>query len=133
MVAGLWRHISHDPQHWTFFRLFGWSQHTVRLCNEQECVIAWTGEVPIQMSNGNSITLYRVHHVPMLKRSLVSNNMLAEAGYWTTLSESSWLINRGNMKIEWTCKYNNLYPLMVIDPEGTTNVIESQDSNLWHG
>ena len=37
------------------------------------------------------------------------------------------------MKIECTCKYNNLYLLMAIDPEGTMNVIESQDSNLWHG
>ena len=37
------------------------------------------------------------------------------------------------MKIGSGCKYNNLYPLMAINPEGTMNVLESRDSNLWHG
>ena len=37
------------------------------------------------------------------------------------------------MKIGNGCKYNNLYPLMVINPKGAVNIIESQDSNLWHG
>ena len=59
--------------------------------------------------------------------------MLAEVVYRTTLSESSWMINRGNMKIGSGCKYNNLYPLMAINPEGIVNVAESPDSNLWHG
>ena len=66
---------------------------TVRLGNQQECAIVGIGEVPIQLPNGNTITLHQVWHVPKLKRSLVSIDMLAEVGYQTTLSESSWSIN----------------------------------------
>ena len=56
--------------------------------------------------------------------------MLAEVGYKMTLSESSWMISRENMKIEHGYKYNNLYPLMEINPDGAVNIAESQDSNL---
>ena len=41
---------------------------TVRLSNRQECKIAGIGEVPIQLPNGNMITLHQVRHVPALKR-----------------------------------------------------------------
>ena len=92
-----------------------------------------TGEVPIQLPNGNIITLHQVWHVPALKRSLVSIGMLAEDGYKTILNESAWMISRGNLKIENGHKYNNLYPLMVINPEGVVNVAEKTDPNLWHG
>ena len=76
------------------------------------------------MPNGNMITLHQVRHIPDLKRSLVSIGMLAEDGYRTTLSESTWMINRGNLKIGSGHKYNNLYPMMVINLEGAVNVAE---------
>ena len=72
---------------------------TVRLGNRQECTIAGIKEVPIQIPNGNTITVRQVRHVPALKRSLVSIDMLVEDGYKKTLSESSWMISQGNMKI----------------------------------
>ena len=59
-------------------------------------------------------------------------DMLAESGYKMTLSESSWMINKGNMKINCGCKYNKLYSLMVINLNATMNVAESSDLNLWH-
>ena len=66
---------------------------TVRLGNRQEGKITGTGQVPIQLPNGNTITLYQVRHLPPLKRSLVSIGMLVEDGYKTTLNESTWMIN----------------------------------------
>ena len=62
---------------------------TVRLNNGQECKITGTGEVAIQLSNDNIITLHQVWHVPALKKSLVSIGMLAEEGYKMTLNEST--------------------------------------------
>ena len=106
---------------------------TVRLNNGQECKITGTGEVAIQLSNDNIITLHQVRHVPALKRSMFSINMLAEDGYKTTLNESTWMISRGNLRIGSGHKYNNLYPLMAINPEGAVNVAEKTDPNLWHG
>ena len=105
---------------------------TIRLGNGQECKIAGTGEVPDQLPNGNTITLHQVRHVPALKRSLVSIGMLAEDGYKTNLNESTWMISRGNLRIESGHKYNNLYPLMAINPVGVVNVAEKADLNLWY-
>ena len=76
--------------------------------------------------------LHQVQYVPTLKRSLVPIDMLAKDGYRTTLSESSWMINQGNMKIGNGYKYNNLYPLMAINPEGAVNIAKKTDPNLWH-
>ena len=71
----------------------------VRLSNGQECTIARIREVTIQLPNGNTITLHQIRHVPVLKKSLVSIGMLTKDGYRMTLSESSWIISRGNTKI----------------------------------
>ena len=106
---------------------------TVRLDNGHKCKIAGTGEVPIQLSNGNIITLHQVQHLPVLKRSLVSIDMLAEDGYRTTLNESAWMINRGNLRIGSRHKYNNLYPLMAIILERAMNTGKKTDPNLLHG
>ena len=59
--------------------------------------------------------------------------MVAKPVYQMALSESSWMINRGNMKIGCGYKYNNLYPLTTINPNGKVNIAESLDSNIWHG
>ena len=53
--------------------------------------------------------------------------------YQMILSDSSWMINQGNMKFGNGCKYNNLYLHMVINMDGIVNIAESLDSNLWHG
>ena len=95
--------------------------------------ITGIGEVPIQLPNDNTITLHQVRQVPALKRSLVSINMLVEDGYSTTLNESSWMIRRGNLIIGSGHKYNNVYPLMAINPEGVVNIAEKTNPNLWHG
>ena len=42
------------------------------------------------------------------------------------------MIYRGNLRIGSRHKYNNLYPLMVINPEGIMNIAEKTDLNLWH-
>ena len=88
--------------------------------------------VPIQLPNGNTITLHQVRHVPALKRSLISIGMLVEDEYKTNLHESTWMISLGNLWIRSGHKYNNSYPLMVIDPEGFMNIAEKIDPNLWH-
>ena len=58
--------------------------------------------------------------------------MLTEHGYRTTLNESVWMISRENLRIGSGHKYNNLYQLMAINPEGVVNVAEKTDPNLWH-
>ena len=64
---------------------------------------------------------------------MVSIGMLAKDGYKTTLNESTWMISRGNLRIKNGHKYNNLYPLMAINPVGVVNVAEKTNPNLWHG
>ena len=72
---------------------------TIQLGNEKECKIARTREVPIQLPNGNTITMHQIWHIPTLKRSLVSIGMLAEDEYRTTLNELAWMISRENLRI----------------------------------
>ena len=42
------------------------------------------------------------------------------------------MISRENLKIGDMHKYNNLYPMMAINPEGVVNIAEKTDPNLWH-
>ena len=50
--------------------------------------------------------------------------MLAEDDYRMTLNESTWMINRENLRIGCREKYNKLYPLMVINAEVVVHVAE---------
>ena len=60
-------------------------------------------------------------------------DMLAESGYMMTLNESSWMIK--------TRKYENWEQMQVqqhVSTDGDqsgghSDVVESLDSNLWHG
>ena len=63
---------------------------------------------------------------------MVSIGMLAENGYKMTLNESTWMISRGNLRIGSGHKYNNLYPLMAINPVGGVNIAKKTDPNIWH-
>ena len=49
-----------------------------------------------------------------------------------TLNESTWIISWGNLRIGSRHKYNNMYLLMVINPEVVVNVAKKTDPNLWH-
>ena len=69
------------------------------------------------------IIMHHVRHVLELKKSLVSIDMLAEAGYMTTLSEY-------NIKIDHGRKYNNLYLLIVFCSEGSLHVVENAEYNV---
>ena len=69
-----------------------------------------TREVPIQLPNGNTIPLHQVRHVPALKMSLVSIEMLAEDGFKMALNESTWMIIQGNLRIGSVHKYEQLVP-----------------------
>ena len=64
---------------------------------------------------------------------MVSIDMLAKDGYITALNESAWMITRGNLRIGSGHKYNNLYPLIAINPEGPVNIAEKTDPSLWYG
>ena len=83
--------------------------------------------------NENMIILHCVRHALELKRSLVSIDMLVESGYRMTVSESSWLITKWNIRINHGSKYNNLYLLNMLSLEGIINVTELPNVTLWHG
>ena len=133
VTAGFWHHISCDPQHQMFFKLFGWSQW-------HSPTRQWTG---MQNCNGrrglNSFDEWRYDHpAPCLARTfveedLVSIGTLAEDGYMTTLGQSFWQITRGNLIMNHGSKYNNLYLLNVFSHEGSINVAELPIVSLWHG
>ena len=92
-----------------------------------------SGEVPIRLPNGNTMTLHQVRHVPDLKRSLISFGMPTEDGYKTTLIESSWHIAKGNLYIDHGVRYNNLYPLNVVNSrEVSLNIAILPTLSLWH-
>mgnify|MGYP000152591075 CR=1 FL=1 len=117
------------PQHEWFLDYSAKADSSVQLNNGQECQIVGIVEIPIRcrMEVRSPCTMFGIYP------RLVSIGMLAEDGYRTTLHESTWVISRGNLKIGSGYKYNNLYPLMVINPEGAVNVAEKTDPNLWHG
>ena len=115
-------HVTH---HREWFSNYSAGAGSVRLGNGQECPITRTCEIPIWLPNGNVITLHQVRQVPNLKRSLISIGMLSKDGYKGTLSELSRQIRKGNLHIGHGVRYNNVYPLTLINKEGSLNVVDS--------
>ena len=72
-----------------WFSDYSTNANSVRLENGQECRIIGKDKILIWLLNGSLITMHQVHHVPNLKRSLISIDMLAEDRYKMTLNKSS--------------------------------------------
>ena len=65
--------------------------------DNEPCYIVGKGDVVVRLSNGLTLKLRNVRHVPKLKRNLISIRQLADGGIKTTFNCDVCKITKGAM------------------------------------
>ncbi|KAK3002524.1 hypothetical protein RJ639_022091 [Escallonia herrerae] len=104
---------------------------TVR--NGYRCSIVGKGKVEIKLSNGGTLVLKDVRHIPELQKNLISVSGLDREGYFVTFGEKQWKVTKGSMVVARGERVGTIYTL-----SGTHNhsislaFTENQRTTLWH-
>ncbi|KAK3038368.1 hypothetical protein RJ639_030268 [Escallonia herrerae] len=105
----------------------------VTVGNGYRCSIVGKGKVEIKLSNGGTLVLKDVRHIPELQKNLISVSGLDREGYFVAFGEKQWKVTKGSMVVARGERVGTLYTL-----SGTYNhsislaFIENQRTTLWH-
>ncbi|KAK3017333.1 hypothetical protein RJ639_005486 [Escallonia herrerae] len=105
----------------------------VTVGNGYRCSIVGKGKVEIKLSNGGTLVLKDVRHIPELQKNLISVSELDREGYFVAFGEKQWKVTKGSMVVARGERVRTLYTL-----SGTHNhsislaFKENQRTTLWH-
>ncbi|KAK3021867.1 LOW QUALITY PROTEIN: hypothetical protein RJ639_047789 [Escallonia herrerae] len=105
----------------------------VTVGNGYRCSIVGKGKVEIKLSNGGTLVLKDVRHIPQLQKNLISVSGLDREGYFVAFGEKQWKVTKGSMVVARGERVGTLYTL-----SGTHNhsislaFTENQRTTLWH-
>jgi len=124
----------HVTPHKDFFTTYKTGDFgTVKMGNSSSSEIAGIGNVQIQTSAGNTLTLEDVRHVPDLRLNLLSGVALDKQGYGNQFSNGTWKLSKGSMIVARGHICGTLYKTHVKICTDSLNIVEREASqNLWH-
>ncbi|KAK2973815.1 hypothetical protein RJ640_002613 [Escallonia rubra] len=105
----------------------------VTVGNGYRCSIVGKGKVKIKLSNGGTLILNDVRHIPELQKNLISVSGLDREGYFVAFGEKQWKVTKGSMVVARGERVGTLYTLL-----GTYNhsislaSTENLRTTLWH-
>jgi len=92
-----WAPLSTSSQHDIFQNYVKGELEKVYLGDNEPCDIVGKGDVMVSLSNGSTLKLGNVIHVPKLKRNLISVGQLMDGGMKTTFDGDACKITKGTM------------------------------------
>ncbi|KAK2969092.1 hypothetical protein RJ640_013779 [Escallonia rubra] len=105
----------------------------VTVGNGYRCSIVGKGKVEIKLSNGGTLILNDVRHIPELRKNFISVSGLDREGYFVAFGEKQWKVTKGSMVVARGERVGTLYTLL-----GTYNhsislaSTENLRTTLWH-
>ncbi|KAK2970107.1 hypothetical protein RJ640_018427 [Escallonia rubra] len=83
----------------------------VTVGNGHRCSIVGKGKVKIKLSNGGTLILNDVRHIPELQKNLISVSGLDREGYFVAFGEKQWKVTKGSMVVARGERVGTLYTL----------------------
>ncbi|KAK2965268.1 hypothetical protein RJ640_015766 [Escallonia rubra] len=78
--------------------------------NSKVCIVG-KGKVKIKLSNGGTLILNDVRHIPELQKNLISVSGLDREGYFVAFGEKQWKVTKGSMVVARGERVGTLYTL----------------------
>ncbi|KAK2973294.1 hypothetical protein RJ640_029744 [Escallonia rubra] len=83
----------------------------VTVGNGYRCSIVGKGKFKIKLSNGGTLILNDVRHIPELQKNLISISGLHREGYFVAFGEKQWKVTKGSMVVARGERVGTLYTL----------------------
>lgn len=105
----------------------------VRMGNNDQAKVVGMGNVCVETSNGTTLALKGVKHIPDLRFNLLSVGKLDDDGYYNSFSGDEWKLKKGSMVIVKGRRHSNLYIVRTGISKRYINTCEDDSSSeLWH-
>uniref|UniRef100_A0A2N9GGP6 CCHC-type domain-containing protein n=1 Tax=Fagus sylvatica TaxID=28930 RepID=A0A2N9GGP6_FAGSY len=103
----------------------------VYLADDETLDVVGIREIHIKMPIGSTWKIYKVQHIPSLKRNLISIGQLDEEGDVILFIGGIWKITKGAIVVARGRNIDNLY--MTLSPRERLIVVDAgNDTSLWH-
>ncbi|KAK3020690.1 hypothetical protein RJ639_045596 [Escallonia herrerae] len=94
--------------------------------------IVGKGKVKIKLSNGGTLVLKDVRHIPELQKNLISVSGLDHEGYFVAFGEKQWKVTKGSMVVARGERVRTLYTLSDDASRKTWIYAIRQKSDVYH-
>ncbi|WJX48823.1 hypothetical protein P8452_35337 [Trifolium repens] len=105
----------------------------VRMGNNGQANVIGIGDVCVETSNGTTLVLKGVKHIPELRFNLLSVGKLDNEGYDNSFSGNEWKLKKGSMVVARGKRNSNLYVVQLGVSKCYINTCDNDSSSeLWH-
>ena len=133
MDSGVNIHVCADVSLFTFYQA-GRTRALLMRNGLHACVLG-AGMVVLKFTLGKTVLLKNVHHVPSIKKNLVSASQVCRDGFKIILESNKCVVSRHITFVEKGYDCGGLFRLSLLDDacnKVVNNVNVSNESNIWH-
>ena len=126
--SGATIHVCNNKE---FFRTYIEDDSEVFMGNHAPVKVLGKGNVILNFTSGQKLTLVNVHHVPDVKRNLVSANLLCKRGFKIVLESDKFVISKNVVFVGKGYSLDGMFKLSINNINiASAYMVES--STLWH-
>lgn len=83
--------------------------------NSSNVLVHGVGRVILKFTSGNSITIQNVHHVPEIRKNLISESLLNLQAFKLVFESIKVVISENNVFVGKGCVYDSLFKLNIME------------------
>ena len=92
------------------------------------------GTVVLKLTSGKTVQLKNVHHVPSIKKNLISGSLLCRDGYKLVFESNKCVISKYGTFVGKGYESGGMFRLSLVDTcfKSVNNVVNNVETNIWH-
>jgi hypothetical protein len=102
--------------------------------NGARAVVRGVGSVDLKLTSGKTVQLKNVHHVPSIKKNLISGSLLCRDGYKLVFESNKCVVSKYGTFVGKGYESRGLFRLSLVDTcfESANHVVSNVETNIWH-
>ena len=102
--------------------------------NGARAAVHGVGTVDLKLTSGKTVQLKNVHHVPSIKKNLISGSLLCREGYKLVFESNKCVVSKYGTFVGKGYESGGLFRLSLVDTcfKSVNNVVSNVETNIWH-
>ena len=102
--------------------------------NGARAAVHGVGTVDLKLTSGKTVQLKNVHHVPSIKKNLISGSLLCREGYKLVFESNKCVVSKYGTFVGKDYESGGLFRLSLVDTcfKSVNNVVSNVETNIWH-
>jgi hypothetical protein len=102
--------------------------------NGARAVVHGVGSVDLKLTSRKTVQLKNVHHVPSIKKNLISGSLLCRDGYKLVFESNKCVVSKYGTFVGKGYESGGLFCLSLVDTcfESANHMVSNVETNIWH-